>query len=465
MAKTIVIIGGGPGGYVAAIRAAQLGADVHLIEKDTLGGTCLNVGCIPTKAVLHVAEAYRALRHGTPPGIKADNIRLDWSEVLAYRQSLVDRLVNGVRGLLRANKVQVHHGQARLSSNTLVSVDGVSLPADVVILAVGSEPARLSFPGSDSEGILDSTAALNLPQPPKSLVVVGGGVIGVEFASMYRAFGTEVTIVEMLPQILPGLDDEIVRLVREDLVRKGIQVLTEGCLEEVRRDGLDLRVCLKHQTQSVVLKTEKILMSVGRRPRTNDLGTESLGLAMERGRILVDEHLLTNIPNIYAIGDCSSKMMLAHVASAQGAAAAEHALGKKPRYFGKIIPSCVYTHPEIASVGITEEQALQKGLDIRIGRFPLSGNGKALIESEGRGIIKIISGARYGEILGVHLWGPRATDLIAEAALAIRLEATIDELISTIHAHPTIGEAMPEAALNTLGMAIHWPPGRKVTSE
>jgi dihydrolipoamide dehydrogenase len=465
MSKRIAIIGGGPGGYVAAIRAAQLGAEVHLVEKESLGGTCLNVGCIPTKAILHVAQTYQAFLHGEVLGIKSDQVRVDWPTVLRYQKNLVTRLVNGVEGLLKANKVMVHRGHARLISPSQIDIEGTTLKTDAIILAVGSEPSRLPFPGSDLEGVIDSTGALNLEGVPDSLVIIGGGVIGVEFAAIYNAFGTRVTIVEMLPQIMPGIDSQIVALVHDDLVQKGVKILTGARLLEVRQQGSNLLAMVDHGGQKNELSAAKVLVAVGRRPRTEGLGLESLGVATDRGRILVDDNFLTNLPNIYAIGDCSSWMMLAHVASAQGVAAIEHALGHEPAYFGHIVPACIYTHPEVATVGLTEDQARAKGLDVRVGVFSLAGNGKALIESEGIGLVKIISGAKYKEILGVHIWGPRATDLIAEAALAMRLEATTDELISTIHAHPTIGEAMPEAALDTDGIAIHWPPGlKKVTA-
>ena len=464
MSKRITIIGGGPGGYVAAIRAAQLGAQVHLVEKDALGGTCLNVGCIPTKALLHVADSYQSLLKGESIGIKADNVRLDWPAALRYQKSLVSRLVKGVDGLLKANKVKRYKGHARLTSRNQVEIDGTCIETDVIILASGSESIKLPFPGSDLEGVIDSTSALNLKKVPDSMMVIGGGVIGVEFAAMYNSFGTNVKIVEMLPQILPGVDSEIVRLVHDDLVQKGIEIITEARLEEVQKQGSALLALIDSAGQKRELVAEKVLVAVGRQPRTDGMGLEEIGVVMERDRILVDDHFLTNIPNIYAVGDCSSLMMLAHVASAQGVAAVEHALGHNPTYFDHIVPACIYTHPEIASVGLTEEQAQTRGLEFRSGVFSLAGNGKALIESEGKGIIKIISGAKYREILGVHIWGPRATDLIAEAALAMRLEATVDELISTIHAHPTVCEAMPEAALDTDGMAIHWPPGLKMTN-
>lgn len=459
MAKRITIIGGGPGGYVAAIRAAQLGAHVHLVEMGALGGTCLNLGCIPTKAILHVAEIYQGLLQSQTLGIRADNPGFDWPTVLKYKDSLVNRLVQGVDGLLKANKVQVHRGHARLQSANLIDIDGSRHETDVTILATGSQPSRLSFPGANLDGIIDSSAALALKNPPKSMLVVGGGVIGVEFASMYHALGTDVTIVEMLPQILPGLDGEIVQLVQRDLLERGIGILTDARLQEVRSHDQDLLACISHQGQTKELAAEKILVAVGRRPCTKEMGLAELGVAMDRDRILVDDNFLTNLPNVYAIGDCSSVMMLAHVASAQGIAAVEHAMGHKGVYRADIVPACIYTQPEIASVGLTEEQAQKKGLDVQVGRFSLAGNGKALIDSQGKGLIKIISGAKYREIIGVHIWGPRATDLIGEAALAMRLEATVDELISTVHAHPTVSEAIAEAALATDGLALHWPPG------
>lgn len=462
MSFKITVIGGGPGGYVAAIRAAQLGAQVDLVEMDSLGGTCLNVGCIPTKALLHVAETYDALNKSGSMGIKVGDISLDWPGALHYQQALVKRLVSGVRGLLKANKVNVYHGKARLISSHQVEVDGKTIETDKIILAVGSEPTKLQFPGYDLDNVIDSTAALSLQSIPESMVVIGGGVIGVEFATLFNSFGTKVTIVEMLPQILPGIDGEIVDLVRNDLNQKGIEILTSARLQEVRKRDQNLQALVDQDGKKKQLDAQKALIAVGRTPRTGGVGLDDVGIEMERSAVKVDSNFMTTVPGIYAIGDCNGQMMLAHVASAQGVAAVEHALGHEPAYFSHILPACIFTCPEIASVGLTEEQAHQNGIAINVGVFPLSGNGKALVESEGKGIIKIISGGRYKEILGVHIWGPRATDLIAEAALAMRLEATLDELVSTIHAHPTIGEAMPEAALATDGIAIHRPPGLRV---
>ncbi len=464
MPKKIIVIGGGPGGYVAAIRAAQLGAEVHLVENEHIGGTCLNVGCIPTKALLHAAELYHAITHGASQGIKADNVTVDWPAVMARKRAVVTKLVRGVEGLLKANGVAVHRGTGALKDPRTVAISGDSpavLEADAVILATGSEPVRLSFPGADLPGVIDSTAALSLAAIPASIAIVGGGVIGVEFAALYRSFGAAVTVIEMLPQILPPVDGEIAALIRGHLAKQGVKFLTGARLGEVKKTaaGLAAVVAAGDQTQEIV--AEQVLVAVGRRPRTAGLGLENAGIAAERGRIKVDANFMTNRSGVYAVGDVNGLIMLAHAASAQGIAAVEHALGHRSAYHAHTIPSCIYTSPEVAGVGLTEEAAKAQGVAYKTGIFPLAGNGKALIESGGTGQIKIISGAKHGEILGVHIFGPRATDLIAEAALALRLEATVDELVTTIHAHPTVSEAMGEAALAVAGAAIHWPPARK----
>ncbi len=461
MAKSLIVVGGGPGGYVAAIRAAQLGATVHLVEKENMGGVCLNVGCIPTKAMLHVADTYQGTLHGKSIGINVEGVKIDWPAVIKYKRSVVNRLVKGVEGLLKANRVTVHRGVATVKGPKSVEVDGKLLEADAIVLATGSEPARPQFPGYDLPGMIDSTAALSLDKIPESMIILGGGVIGVEFASMYADFGCKVTIVEMLPKIIPAVDSEIAGLLHAELVRKGITIHTGARLTGVTQKGSQLAAAVEINGQLQELTAEKLLVAVGRRPRTAGIGLENVGVAMERGSIVVDKNFMSSVPGIYAIGDCSSLIMLAHVASAQGIAAVEHAMGHKPVYFEHIIPACIYVNPEIGCVGLTEDQAIAKGIKYKAGVFQLAGNGKSIIESNGVGMVKIIAGSKHGEILGVHIWGPRATDLIAEAALAMRLEATVEELITTIHAHPTVGEAMPEAALAVDGLAIHWPPGLK----
>lgn len=464
MSKKIVIIGGGPGGYVAAIRAAQLGAEVHIVEAEKFGGTCLNVGCIPTKALMHTAEVYHSVQRGGSYGVKVSGLELDWNAAMNNKQRVVNRLVKGVESLLKANKVSIHQGRAELKTAQTVTVNGsnpIELTADAVILAVGSEPVKLRLPGIDLPGVIDSTGALKLPKVPESLVIVGGGVIGVEFAALYNSLGAKVTVVEMLPEIIPSVDREIATKLRQQLEKEGIAFLTNAGLKEIKQAESGLLACVSHAEAMHELPTEYVLIGVGRTPRTRDLGLERLGVAMERGKIAVNADFATNVPGIYAIGDCNGISLLAHAASAQGAAAVETILGHKASYFGHIVPACIYTNPEIGSVGITEEEANKRGMAVKVGVFPLSANGKSLIENGGIGLVKIIAGAKYGEVLGVHILGPRATELIAEAALAIRLEATLEELITTIHAHPTVSEAIAEAAMAADGAAIHWPPGMK----
>lgn len=465
MKQRVVIIGGGPGGYVAAIRAAQLGAEVHVVESGQLGGTCLNIGCIPTKALLHTAELYSAVKKGSLIGLKADNLRVDWKALQARKRAVVSRLVKGVEGLLAANGVTVHRGRGCLRGAHTVAVEGeqpVTLTADKIVLATGSAPVELKFPGCDLPGVIDSTGALSLPAVPASLVIVGGGVIGVEFAALYSALGAKVTIVEMLPEILPPVDSTITAKLKTELSRQGVTFLTEARLTAVEQAETGLIVKVEHGGSVRDLPAEYVLVAVGRRPLTDNLGLTAAGVQTERGKILVDDQLVTSVPGIYAIGDCNGQTMLAHVASAQGVAAVEHALGHQPSYCAKAIPSCIYTSPEVASVGLTEQQVQTQGIAYKTGLFPLSANGKAVIEAGGVGLVKILATAADGEILGVHIMGPRATDLIAEAALAMRLGARTADIAATIHAHPTISEAVVEAALAVDEESLNWPPGMKV---
>lgn len=462
--KRIIVVGGGPGGYVAAIRAAQLGAEVHIVEAESMGGTCLNVGCIPTKALLHTAELYRMLQQGKSIGLKTENISVDWTALQNRKKTVVNKLVKGVESLLKANKVIVHRGSAALKDARTVEITGAeqtSITADAVILAVGSEPVKIPFPGADLPGVIDSTAALSLPKVPESMVIIGGGVIGVEFADLYSALGCKVTVVELLPEILPAVDAEIAGQLKQQLAKRGVTFMTGAKLTDVLQssNGLTARIAVGEKRQEIC--AEYVLVAVGRKPRTANIGLDKLGVKMERGKIIVDKNFSASLPGLYAIGDCNGQIMLAHAASAQGVAAAEHIMGLAAAYYANTVPSCIYTSPELAGVGLTEEQAKQSKIEYKVGRFALGGNGKSIIENGGIGMIKIIAGKKYGEILGVHMLGPRVTDMIAEAALAIRLEATVDELISTVHAHPTVSEAMGEAALAVDNMAIHWPPTGK----
>ena len=465
MAKKVVVIGGGPGGYVAAIRAAQLGAETYLVEKENLGGTCLNVGCIPTKALLHTAELYHAVKHGDRIGLIGDSVQLDWKALMNRKNSVVRRLVGGVAGLLKANGVTVYKGMAELTGPGEVRVHGdkaTTLSADVVILSTGSVPVKLNFPGADLPGVVDSTGVLSLAKLPESIAIIGGGVIGVEFAALYAALGSKVSVVELLPEILPGIDSELAANLKQSLSKTGVTFLNGAKLESISQasGGLSAKVLLGTETKEIA--AEIVLVAVGRRAYTDGAGLEAAGVKLERGKVVVDEHYRTNLPGVYAVGDCNGITMLAHAASHQGIAAVEHALGHGAAGHGKpIVPACVYTHPEVAAVGITEDKAKELGIAYKKGVFPLAGNGKSMIDEGEGGFVKILAGAKYGEILGVHMVGPRATEIIGEATLAMRLEATVEELVSTIHAHPTVSESLGEAALAVDNLAIHWPPGMK----
>jgi dihydrolipoamide dehydrogenase len=445
---------------VAARRAAQLGAVVTLIEQDKLGGVCLIVGCIPTKALLHAAEVFAAAREGVHCGVLAEP-KLDFAKVQSYKAGVVKRLVNGGGALLKAAGVAAVSGTASFKNARTLQVkssEGVrELTFDKIIIATGSIPAFPPIPGINSPQCIDSTGALALESVPVSLVIIGGGVIGVEMATVYNSFGSKVQVVEMLDEILPMLDQDITRAVRADLSAKGVEIFTGAKVLEIRDQGREAVVVAENRGIQE-FKSEKVLVAIGRRTNTAALNLDAAGIGHDRGRISVNDKMETSLPGVYAIGDCNGRIMLAHVASEQGEIAAENALtGSSAIFRADTNPSCVYTSPECAGVGLTEEQAKAQGLEYVIGKFPLLANGKALIMNGGKGLIKIVAGARYKELLGAHIFGPRATDLIAEAALGLRLEATMDEIISTIHAHPTLAEAFREAALAVEKRAIHIP--------
>lgn len=460
---SVVVVGGGPGGYVAAIRAAQLGGKVTLIEKNKLGGTCLNVGCIPTKVLLHAAEALTEAKHMDNLGIQVSVNGIDWKAVQSRKEAVTNQLVSGVTGLMKANKIRVIEGTASFASKTALEVvkkDGTkeNVPFDKVILATGSVPAVPPIPGvKENAACVDSTGALAFDHVPETLLVIGGGVIGMELATAYSRFGAKVTVVEAMPKLLPMMDGELTAMLRKKMEASGVTILTEAKVQSVEAAPVGAKVQVEVGGKVESFEAEKVLVAVGRRTDTEALGLDKVGIAHDRGRITVNDKMETNVPNIYAIGDCLGKVMLAHVASAQGEVAAENALGETAVYDGKTNPSCVYTDPEFAGVGLTEEKAKEEGIPYQVGKFPLMANGKALIMNGGEGMIKFITGKEYGEVLGVHILGPRATDLIGECALAIGMEATVDEIYATIHAHPTVTEAVREAALAATKRAIHIP--------
>ncbi|APH19619.1 dihydrolipoyl dehydrogenase [Clostridium botulinum] len=457
----LVVIGGGPGGYVAAIRGAQLGAEVTLIEKEKLGGTCLNIGCIPTKVLLHSSELLNEIKEARTLGIEVNNeVKINWTQLQNRKNTVVNTLVSGVSSLLEHNKVKVINGTAAFEGKSSIKVtkdqgESENIQFDNVIISSGSVPFIPPIEGRELEGVIDSTGALSLDSIPKSMVIIGGGVIGIEFANIFNSLGCKVTVIEMLPYILPPVDREISEILKEKLKKDGIDIYNNCKVTKIENNNENLNVSFEEDNDKLNIEAQKVLIAVGRRANISNLNLESTGVYIEKGCIWVNDNMGTNIKGIYAIGDCTGKNMLAHVASDQGIIAVENIMGKNKKMDYKTVPACVYTKPELASVGLTEEQAKQKGVDYKVGKFPLIYNGKSLIMNDTEGFIKIIVDKKYEEILGVHILGPRATDLITEAALALRLEATLEEIITTVHAHPTIGEAMKEAALAVNKEAIH----------
>ncbi|MBY6795978.1 dihydrolipoyl dehydrogenase [Clostridium botulinum] len=457
----LVVIGGGPGGYVAAIRGAQLGAEVTLIEKEKLGGTCLNIGCIPTKVLLHSSELLNEIKEARTLGIEVNNeVKINWTQLQNRKNTVVNTLVSGVSSLLEHNKVKVINGTAAFEGKSSIKVtkdqgESENIQFDNVIISSGSVPFIPPIEGRELEGVIDSTGALSLDSIPKSMVIIGGGVIGIEFANIFNSLGCKVTVIEMLPYILPPVYREISEILKEKLKKDGIDIYNNCKVTKIENNNENLNVSFEEDNDKLNIEAQKVLIAVGRRANISNLNLESTGVYIEKGCIWVNDNMETNIKGIYAIGDCTGKNMLAHVASDQGIIAVENIMGKNKKMDYKTVPACVYTKPELASVGLTEEQAKQKGVDYKVGKFPLIYNGKSLIMNDTEGFIKIIADKKYEEILGVHILGPRATDLITEVALALRLEATLEEIITTVHAHPTIGEAMKEAALAVNKEAIH----------
>jgi len=461
MSVRVVVIGGGPAGYVAALRAAQLGAQVTLVEAQQLGGVCLNVGCIPTKTLLSSADVFRLVRQAAQFGVRAGEPQVDWPAMQARKQEVVAKLVGGVRLLLERAGVTVVEGRARLANPHEVLVEGAAgrqtLAADRMIIATGSSPQRLPIPGVDLPGVLDSTDALALQAVPASLLVVGGGAVGLEFATLYSTLGARVTVVEMLPRLAPLADSDVGEGLSLALTMQGVKVHVRTRITALEAVPGGLRARLAGPQGESSVEAEKVLLAAGRQPNVEGLGLEAAGVACERKGIRVDERMATSAGHIYAAGDVVGGAMLAHVGMHQGMVAAENALGRAARMRYEAVPSCIFTHPEAASVGLTEEAARAQGYDLRVGRFPFNGNGKAIAQGEIDGFVKVVAEARYGAVLGVHVVGPHASDLILEATLGLSLEVTLDELAATIHPHPTLSEAVAEGSLAALGRALHLP--------
>jgi len=463
----VCVIGTGPGGYVAAIRGAQLGLKVAVVEREELGGVCLNRGCIPTKAMLRSADLLTTFMHSADFGILAENVRVDYAKVLARKDKVVKQLVGGVASLLESNGVQVIRGSGRLVERGKVVITGANeatISAKDVIIATGSEPASLPIKGASGSGVIDSDGALELREVPQSMLVIGGGAVGAEWANIFGAFGSQVTLVEMLPTLLPLEDEDMGRALARSLSRRGITVHTDAKLEEIS-DGDDGKkvgtLTLKDGKQERVA-ADMVLIGVGRKPNTEGLGLDDVGVKTNRrGFIEIDDQLRTSVPNVYAIGDVSGKQLLAHLASHQGITAMETIAGQDKTMDYKAVPSCTFTHPEVATVGLSEREARDKGYDVRVGKFPLAASGRAMTYGDTDGLVKVVADAKYGELLGVHIIGPSASDMIPEAVLGIRLEATLEDITGTIHAHPTMAESVMEAAWAASGAALHLPKPRE----
>jgi dihydrolipoamide dehydrogenase len=461
MQKHIVVIGGGPAGYVGAIRAAQLGAKVTLIEKEILGGTCLNVGCIPTKALLASAAVYSHFKSAGQFGLKADNISFDWGAVQKRKERVVKKSTAGVGLLLKSRSVEVIAGQAKLLAGKKVLVTDNSgnqktLEPDMILVATGSEPLVINIPGAGLPGVVDSTGALAFSEVPKDLVIIGGGVIGCEMADIYSAFGSKVTMVEMMSQIIPGEDAEAARVLHQALSKHGVDIHLEARVEDIRQAGPGLAAIVKLKDgQTLEIPAQNVLVSVGRRAYIKNIGLEEAGVFIERNFIKVDARMETSVTGIYAAGDCTGGWQLAHVASAEAEAAVENMMGHSAGLDYSAVPRCVYTHPEIASVGILERPENKE--DILAGKFPFSASGKAGCLGQPEGFVKVIADKLTHEIIGGVIAGPQATELIAELGLAVSSKLKLEELISAIHAHPTLHESVREAALQALGRAIHLP--------
>lgn len=457
--NTVAIIGGGPAGYVAAITAARFGKQVVLIEEAELGGTCLNEGCIPTKSLLESAETYDRIKHAGRFGIDLplDQVHLNWNSVQQYKNKVVKKLVLGIGYLMKKNQILVVKGKASLLTDHLIQVqtaNGIKeVTADRIIIAAGAEPIALPFAPFDGEWIINNKQAIALPEVPSSLLIVGGGVIGCEFASVYSRMGSKVTIVEMADQILPGEDSDIAATLHQQLEKDGVLIHTSTRVQEI--DRYERSVTLVKNGKIEKITASYVLVSIGRKPSVERLGLDQIGVLYTTQGIQVNEHMQTSIPHIYACGDVVGGIQLAHAAFHEGEVAAGNACGILKQVNDRVVPRCIYTWPEIASVGLTEKQAREKYGDIRIGEFPFSANGKALILNEQLGKVKVIVHPEFNEIIGLSIVGPRATELIGQGSMILYSEMTVEFMESFIAAHPTLSEALQEAILSTTGLAVH----------
>lgn len=460
----VIVIGGGPGGYVAAIRASQLGMSVAVVERDKLGGVCLNWGCIPSKALLKSAEVMNLVNRGDEFGIRIGKVEVDLPKIVARSRQAAMKMSKGVEYLVRQNKIEHFSGAGKLADSDTVQVFEKNKHKDTVtgkhiILATGGRPQSLPGLEFDGKTIISSKEAMIPETLPESLIIIGGGAIGVEFAYFYASFGTQVTIVEMLPNLLPNEDAEISGILEKSFKKRKIKVLTGAVVQKavIAKNGKkNVNVRVKKGDETLDLKSERLLIAAGVKPNTDGIGLEELGVQMDNGFILVDDQYQTSVAGVYAIGDCIGGLLLAHTASAEGIACIESIAGEGGKPVDNLAtPKCTYCQPQVASIGLTEDQAKKEGYELKIGRYPFRANGKSVAAGETEGLVKLIFDAQYGDLLGAHIIGHEATEMIAELGVARNLEATYLEIHKTIHAHPTLSESIMEAAGQAFGEAIH----------
>ena len=462
----MIIIGAGPGGYVAAIKAAKSGFKVAVIEEDRVGGTCLNRGCIPTKVMLHASSLYSELKESERFGIFSSGVSFDYKKIMEYKNETVDKLCQGVEQLFKSNRITLIKGKATLEKDRSVSVVSESgkesYKADKVILATGSKPALPPISGIESEGVVTSDELFKLTEIPKRLIIIGGGVIGTEFASVFSALGTEVTILESLPNILGNIDKDITQNLKLIMKKRGVDIHTSVNVKKIEKDDEELCCIYTEKDKDVEIRAECILCAAGRIPNTEGLFGEGVDLSMEKGRIIVDEKFKTDMDGVYAIGDLIKGMQLAHLASAQGICLIEELAGHERSIELSVVPSCIYTEPEIAVIGISESEAKENGIPVKVGKFIMNANSKSVISKEERGIIKIIADERTEKIIGAHMMCARATDMIGEFGSAITNRMTVSDLLKCMRAHPTYNEGVGEALEEVYGSAIHVVPKIKL---
>ena len=452
----LIIIGSGPGGYVTAIRASQLGFKTALVEKESLGGICLNWGCIPTKALLKSAQVFEYLNHANDYGLNIKGFSSDFKAIISRSRNIAEGMSKGVKFLMKKNKIDVISGYGKVKPDKVVDVDGIEYKADHIVIATGARSRILPAIPQDGKKIFGYREAMNLPKQPKKLIIVGSGAIGVEFAYFYNSLGTKVTIVEYLPNLVPLEDHEISKELEKSFKKRGINVMTSSEVTSISTKGKGVKVVIKTSKGEETLEADTLLSATGIKSNIEGIGLEKVGIAVDKDKILVNSYYQTNIPGYYAIGDIVPGPALAHVASAEGILCVEKIAGHDvtPIDYGNI-PGCTYCSPEISSVGLTEKQAIDQGFDVKIGKFPFSASGKASASGHKDGFVKVIFDSKYGEWLGCHMIGAGVTDLIAEAVLGRKLETTGHDVLKTIHPHPTMSEAIMEAVADAYDEVIH----------